>query len=72
MALIHVLDKQTDDIIATLNSEKGEVLQALLFDSISNVSYFDFTATKKFDVLEKRNRVLVRNQDGIVNGFIRT
>lgn len=72
MALIHILDKQTDDIIATLNSGKGEIKEALLFDSINNVSYFDFTATKKLDVLEKRNRVLVRNQDGYFNEFIIT
>lgn len=69
---MHILDKKSDGIITTLNSEKGEILQALLFDSISNVSYFDFTAARKFDALEKRNRVLVQNQDGHFNEFIIT
>ncbi|MBW8350787.1 phage tail protein [Bacillus sp. IITD106] len=70
MAIIHVLDKQTDDIIETLNNEKGEYTDAEKIDSLENKNTFDFTALKKFDVLQKRNRLLVDDVDGFFSEYI--
>lgn len=70
MALIHVLDKQKDIIIATLNSEKGEYLDAVMTSSLDNKNVFDFVALQKFDKLEKRNRLLVEDVDGFFSEYI--
>ncbi|WP_339161826.1 phage tail spike protein [Siminovitchia sp. FSL W7-1587] len=70
MALIHVLDKQTDEIIETLNNETGEYYESLITSSLENQNTFDFIALKKFDKLEKRNRLLVQDADGFFSEFI--
>lgn len=70
MALIHILDKQSDEIISTLNSAKLEYKDLKVVDSISNMNTFDFTALTKFDILEKRNRILVPDLDGNYSEFV--
>lgn len=72
MALIHVLDKQTDEIIETLNNEKGEYTESLVTKSLENKNTFDFEALKKFDKLQTRNRLLVQDADGFFSEFIIT
>ena len=72
MALIHILDKQSDKIIGTLNlgeysdsgSNEGKV------SSSENKNKFDFTALKKFDLLQKRNRLLLQDRDGFFSEYI--
>lgn len=70
MALIHVLDKQEDVIIGTLNNEKGEYYDSLETKSLENQNTFDFRALKKFDILQTRNRLLVQDADGFFNEYI--
>lgn len=69
-SLIHILDKQTDDIIGTLNPSKGDVTSQVRVSSLTNLSTFDFTAFKHFDLLTKRNRILVPDIDGHFNEYI--
>lgn len=72
MALIHILDKQSDEIIGTLNkgeysdsgSNEGKV------SSSENENTFDFTALQKFDFLQKRNRLLLQDKDGFFSEYI--
>ncbi|WP_199427155.1 phage tail spike protein, partial [Thermaerobacillus caldiproteolyticus] len=70
MALVHILDKQTDEIIGTLDI--GEYTDAVRRSSLDNKNQFDFTALKDFDKLEKRNRVLVQDADGFFHEYIIT
>ncbi|MBP3038059.1 phage tail protein [Bacillaceae bacterium Marseille-Q3522] len=70
MVLVHILDRQNDTILNTLNSEKGEFTNAERLDSLSNKNHFDFYALKKFDLLEKRNRLLLQDNDGFFHEFI--
>ena len=70
MALIHILDKQNDAIIGTLDNERGEYYRAELVKNIDNTNFFDFIARAELDKLEKRNRVLVQDMDGVFNEFI--
>ena len=66
MALIHILDKQSDKIIGTLNL--GEYTDD---EKVSeNENTFDFTALKKFDILQKRNRLLLQDRDGFFSEFL--
>lgn len=72
VALIHILDKQSDKIIGTLNlgeysdsgSNEGKV------SSSENENTFDFTALKKFDLLQKRNRLLLQDRDGFFSEYL--
>jgi phage minor structural protein len=70
MAIIHILDKQTDEIVGTLNSSKGEFYGVRWLDSIKNQNTFDFTSLKKFELLQKRNRLIIQDEDGFFNEFI--
>ena len=70
MALIHILDGQTDEIIGTLNTEKGQVDEPLMTRSIDNFSTFDFKAFAHFDLLTSRNRLLVQDADGFFVEFM--
>ncbi|WHY75701.1 phage tail spike protein [Neobacillus sp. WH10] len=70
MALVHILDKQSDTIIGTLNTEKGEVTEPIRTSSLDNQNTFDMTAFKKFDLLTKRNRLLVPDRDGFYHEYI--
>lgn len=71
-AIIHVLDKQSDEIIETLNSAKGEYTDAKKTDTLDNRNTFDFIALKKFEKLEKRNRLLVEDVDGFFSEYLIT
>lgn len=66
--LIHVLDKQTDTILGTLNA--GEYTDDIKVSSAENANTFDFTALKKFDLLEKRNRLLLQDKDGFFSEYL--
>ncbi|MBU5342275.1 phage tail spike protein [Caldifermentibacillus hisashii] len=68
MALIHILDKQSDKIIGTLNL--GEYTDDEKVTSSENENTFDFTALKKFDILQKRNRLLLQDRDGFFSEFL--
>lgn len=68
MALIHILDKQSDKIIGTLNL--GEYTDDEKVTSSENKNAFDFTALKKFDLLQKRNRLLLQDKDGFFSEFL--
>jgi phage minor structural protein len=68
VALIHILDKQVDEIIGTLNL--GEYSDDEKVTSSENENTFDFTALKKFDLLQKRNRLLLQDRDGFFSEYI--
>jgi phage minor structural protein len=70
MAIVHILDKQTDDIIGTLDSKKGEFYNAKRITNTENKSTFDFTALKQFEKLDKRNRLLLQDKDGFFREYI--
>ncbi|MEH7223848.1 phage tail spike protein [Bacillus sp. JJ1566] len=75
MTLVHILDKQTDDIIGTLNSAKAEYWDALKTDSLNKMNVFDFVANAKIAkaaLLEKRNRLLLQDEDGFFSEYIIT
>jgi phage minor structural protein len=68
-ALIHILDKQTDEIIGTLDVGEYDGVRR---SSLDNKNQFDFVAFRHFDILQKRNRVLVRDADGFFHEYIIT
>lgn len=68
MALIHILDKQSDKIIGTLNL--GEYTDDEKVTSSENENTFDFTALRKFDLLQKRSRLLLQDKDGFFSEYI--
>jgi phage minor structural protein len=70
MTIVHILDKQTDDIIGTLDSKKGEFYQAARVTNTENKNTFDFTALKQFEKLDKRNRLLLPDRDGFFREYI--
>jgi phage minor structural protein len=73
MALVHILDAKTDEIIGTLNSEKAEFWDAIRHDSIDAENTFDFTANALLDkasLLQKRNRLVIQDEDGFFREFI--
>jgi phage minor structural protein len=73
MALVHILDCKTDEIIGTLNSEKAEFWDAIRHDSIDAENTFDFTANallEKAADLQKRNRLIIQDEDGFFREYI--
>ncbi|MDW0112202.1 phage tail spike protein [Sporosarcina saromensis] len=70
MALIHILDSQSDKIIGTLDTSKGQVIEPKMTRSIENFYTFTMTALDQFDKLTKRNRLLVQDADGFFYEFI--
>ncbi len=72
MPLVHILDKQNDQIIGSLDNKKGDYYQANRVSSIDNKNTFDFTALKQFEKLEKRNRLLLQDRDGFFQEYIIT
>jgi phage minor structural protein len=68
VALIHILDRQTDEIIGTLNV--GQYKDDRHRMSVDNLHTFDFKALKQFDKLQKRNRLLLQDIDGFFHEFI--
>ncbi|MDW0113758.1 phage tail spike protein [Sporosarcina saromensis] len=72
MALIHILDSQSDKIIGTLDTSKGQVKEPIMTRSIDNFHTFEMTGLVQFDKLTKRNRLLVQDADGFFNEFIIT
>jgi phage minor structural protein len=75
MALVHILDRQTDRIIGTISISNKEYWEALRKDNLENNESFDFTANASVDkasLLEKRNRLIVQDEDGFFREFIIT
>jgi phage minor structural protein len=75
MAIIHILDKNTDKIIGTLNHLKAEYRGAVRKDSLEAENTFDFIANArlpKVALLEKRTRLAVQDEDGFFREFIIT
>ncbi|MCU7525659.1 MAG: hypothetical protein HF308_14370 [Ignavibacteria bacterium] len=73
MALIHVLDRQTDEIIDTLNSNKGEYWEAIRHDSLTAENTFDCTidaSLVKAENLAKLNRLVIQDEDGNFREYI--
>lgn len=73
MALVHILNKNTDEILGTLSHKKAEYWQAKRKDSIENMNTFDFIANaslEKVSILEKRNRLLIQDEDGFFREYI--
>jgi len=68
VSLIHILDRQSDKIIGTLSA--GEYTDDEKVTSSENENTFDFTALKKFDLLQKRNRLLLQDKDGFFSEYI--
>ncbi|MDQ0201672.1 phage tail spike protein [Neobacillus ginsengisoli] len=69
----HILDKQTDEIVGTLNSDKAVYVEAKRKDTLDNQNIFDFTANAKIDkasLLEKRNRLVIQDEDGFFREYI--
>jgi phage minor structural protein len=76
MALVHILDKQTDEIVGTLNMNKKEILsEPVRKDSLNSMNTFDFIANalvQKSRLLEKRNRLIIQDEDGFFREYIIT
>lgn len=73
MALVHILDRKTDEIIGTLNSDKAEFWEAIRHDSVDGQNTFDFTANallEKSADLQKRNRLVIQDEDGFFREYI--
>jgi phage minor structural protein len=73
MSLIHILDRQTDHIIGTLSLKNAEYWGNTRKDSLENENTFDFIANaslEKSTLLEKRNKLLIQDEDGIFREFI--
>ncbi|MEH7236749.1 phage tail spike protein [Bacillus sp. JJ1562] len=68
MALIHILDKQTDKIIGTL--DKGEYIHSRRFTTTDNKNKIEFTALTKLDKLNGRNRLVLQDRDGFFEEYI--
>ncbi|MCL6573972.1 MAG: hypothetical protein K6T88_20195, partial [Bacillus sp. (in: Bacteria)] len=65
MALVHILDRKTDEIIGTLNHKNVEYWGATRKDSLENENKFDFIANEtleKSSLLEKLNRLLITDE----------
>jgi phage minor structural protein len=75
MAVIHILDRVTDEIIGTLNPQKSEYWNAVRKDSLEEENTLDFVANAripKASLLEKRNRLAVQDEDGFFREYIIT
>lgn len=73
MALIHILDKVTDEILETLDSNKKEFTEAIKIDNLNLKETFDFKAIstiEKSSLLQKRNRIVVKDEDGFFREYI--
>jgi phage minor structural protein len=73
MSLIHILDRKSDGILGTLSLKNAEYWGDTRKDSIENENKFDFIAnasTEKSTILEKRNKLLIQDEDGIFREFI--
>jgi phage minor structural protein len=73
MSLIHILDRQSDEILGTLSLKNTEYWGDTRKDSLENENTFDFIAnasTEKSTLLEKRNKLLIQDEDGIFREFI--
>lgn len=72
MALIHILDKQQEEIKVTLNHSKGEFWESIRKDTLNNHDTFDFIVNAKSDkstLLTKRNRVVIQDEDGFFREY---
>ncbi|MFZ7945656.1 phage tail spike protein [Neobacillus sp. 19] len=74
MAIIHVLDKKTDEILGTLSLSKKEIVgQPIRTDSLNGENKFDFIANasvEKSSLLVKRNRIIIQDEDGYFREYI--
>lgn len=73
MALVHILDRQTDKILDTLNSNKGEYWEPNRHDSLNAENTFDLIVNatlEKASLLEKLNRLLIQDEDGMFREYI--
>ncbi|WP_226085639.1 phage tail spike protein [Mesobacillus sp. S13] len=71
--LIHILHRQSDEILGTLSTKKAEFNNAIRTDSLENINTFDFIANAKVEkaaLLEKRNRILLQDEDGGFREYI--
>ena len=75
MAIIHLLDGQTDELIEDFDSEKGEFYEAYRTHNLDNVDKVDivFNANlEKAGLLAKRARLIVPVEDGTFMEYIIT
>jgi phage minor structural protein len=73
MALVHILDRQTDMIVGTLSTKNADYWNDTRRDSLNNENTFDFIANaaqSKSILLEKRNRLLIQDEDGYFREYI--
>jgi phage minor structural protein len=73
MALVHILERKTKEIVGTLNSNKAEYWEALRHDSLYAENNFDFIANatlEKSILLEKQNRLIIQDEDGFFREYI--
>jgi phage minor structural protein len=73
MSLVHILDRQTDEIIGTLSIKNAEYWGDTRKDSLENQNTFDFIANaslEKATLLEKRNKLLIQDEDGIFREYV--
>lgn len=69
--MIHILDRQTDRILTTLDAE--EINEALHTQNANLYETFDFslfTSSDKSTHLQKRERVIMRGEDGMYREFV--
>jgi phage minor structural protein len=70
--LIHILDKQSDRIIGTLNHKKAELWSPIRKDTLDNKDVFNFIAnedSEKAALLTKRNRLVIQDEDGFFREY---
>jgi phage minor structural protein len=73
MTLVHILDRQTDMIVGTLSTKNADFWDDIRKDSLNHENKFDFTANaaqSKSMLLEKRNRLLIQDEDGYFREYI--
>jgi phage minor structural protein len=73
VSIIHVLDRQTDAILGTLSLKNADYWSDTRKDSLNNENTFDFIANAtqaKSSLLEKRNRLLIQDEDGYFQEYI--
>lgn len=67
--MIHILDKQSDDIVATLQSELLEAYHEEFIEQQETLNFIS-TINEKAKYIAERNRLVIAGEDGIYREFV--